>query len=322
MDAVKAYKRRRQMRMDVRGIKPKDKNTSRFSDYKVITIHKKRLDAEDVDWISTDNGTHIPLIDGKAVGGPLKGKEFKDAKESVKTANTKRRGQIDTGFAGMVHDTDLQKYNQDALKSIMEDTGYSESEARKLQETMLDYLGGDYGAYTKGKKKKEADVIDKGLEQMPKFDGGIYRGMYFEDGVADFKKFEELDIGDEIGMKSISSWSSREEVASRYGCVTTDDINTVMLSCKTNKSAVGVQHISKWGKKEAEVLAPSTAKWKVTGKKIVTKYDYIKDRYTKLLKTETWERKKKMFEIALKSNEEEKESNSRHSIVFLEVEEI
>ena len=329
MDAVKRFRHRRKMRLDARGVtqtKPKEKNIDRFCDPEVVTIIKKRMDAdEDIDWISTDTGTHIPLKEGKAVGGPLKGREFKDAKTTgrkpAKTA-VKRRGQIDTGHTGFIHEADLPEYNQKALKSIMEETGYSELEARKLQSTMLDYLGGDYKAYTKGGKLKEVEVINKGLERMPKFDGEMFRGMNFNHDAEAFKKFEGLEIGDELGMKSVSSWSSEKGVASNYGGNTSGDVDSVMLSCKTNKSGVGVQHISKWGAGEAEVMSPSTAKWKVTGKNTVSKYDYIKEYFSKLLENEGKTFRRNMWQNALKENEAHKDVNSRHKIVLLEVEEI
>ena len=39
--------------------------------------------------------------------------------------------------------------------------------------------------------------------------------------------------------------------------------------------AVGVQHISKFGTAESEVLAPSTTSWTVTNTEAMTKYDYL-----------------------------------------------
>lgn len=45
-----------------------------------------RMDDDEVQWISTKSGAHIPLVDGKAVGGAggsLKGKDFSKAKSRV-----------------------------------------------------------------------------------------------------------------------------------------------------------------------------------------------------------------------------------------------
>lgn len=324
-DAIRRYRQRRKERLDARCIKQKDKNVDRFCDSYVVMIRKKRTDAKDVEWITTDTGTHIPLKDGKAVGGPLKGKEFEDVdvtEGKFGKTEIKRRGQIETGYKGFVGGDALTEYNQKALQSIMEETGYTESEARKLQTTMQDYLGGDYAAYTKGGKKEEVEIIDKGLDLMPKFDGEIFRGMNFNHNTEDFKRFDGIEIGDKIEMKSVSSWSSKKGVAENYGGNFSGDIDSVMILCNGNKTGVGVQHISKWGTGEAEVLSPSTAKWKVTGKRTLSKYDYIKEHYNELLKEESKKHRKNMWQSALKDNEEHKEVNSRHSIVLLEVEEI
>jgi len=37
---------------------------------------KARFDAEDVDWITTETGSHVPIKDGVAIGGPMKGQKF------------------------------------------------------------------------------------------------------------------------------------------------------------------------------------------------------------------------------------------------------
>lgn len=68
-------------------------NRSRYDStrYKKSCKKHRHLDADgDLEWI-TVNGTHIPLKDGKAVGGPpeIKGKTFSKAKSQTSNANSK-----------------------------------------------------------------------------------------------------------------------------------------------------------------------------------------------------------------------------------------
>ncbi len=51
-------------------------------DKMIIRMLRTDADEEDIDWITTSTGLHVPLKGGKAVGGPLKGEDFSDA-ESV-----------------------------------------------------------------------------------------------------------------------------------------------------------------------------------------------------------------------------------------------
>lgn len=51
-----------------------------------------RLDADDdIDWITTETGTHIPIENEVAVGGPLKGRSFEDAKTTPKAKASKEK---------------------------------------------------------------------------------------------------------------------------------------------------------------------------------------------------------------------------------------
>lgn len=261
-DAVKKYKVRRKKRLDARGY---------------------RVD-EDQEWI-TMNGTHIPIEDGKAVGGPVNGKAFEDAKSS-KTGSAPRppkrkQKEVPEGFMddyGKVRGKYVEEFNRRAEKAIMEETGYSEAETKKFHNALLDYLGNDYPAYATGGKKENIDIIDEGLSRMGAFDGEIYRGMYFKSGDENnFRELEAVEVGDELKMRTISSWSSSKWVADDFADDGGMEKNSVVITCKKNKSGVGVKHISRFANSEDEVLSPSTARWKVTAKKSMSKYDYLKE---------------------------------------------
>ncbi len=215
----------------------------------------------------------------------------------------------------------LEKFNQRALNSIMEETGLGRENAKELQDCLNEYFGGNYLEYAGGKKKDAVETIDKGLSRMGAYDGEIWRGMRFRDespeGAPDSSgigAFMDLEVGDEIGMKSISSWTSDKKIAEQFAYLSSSGLpekeNSVMIRCKKNKTSVGLQHVSKFRGEEKEVLAKSTTKWRVTGKKVMSVYDYMSQ------KDSNWKANidryfKDMGEIA-----------KAHNVVFLEVEEI
>ena len=302
-EQVLAYKKRRNARLKKRAYR-KDDN-------------------EVAEWITTENGVHVPLDKDKvAVGGALEGKEFNGAGEKAKTVKARRK-QKDIpnekevlGPNGRVLPNHIDEFNENAFKSILEETGYSEEEAKKFHDNIRDFFGGDFGAFAAGLKEEEEKIIDDGLARMGAYDGEIYRGMKFDDYSKDsLLKFKNSKVGDEIEMRTISSWSSDRNVADGFGGLNELSGSSVILVCKNNKTAVGVQHISKFAKKEAEVLAPSASRWRVTKKKTISKYKYLKDYYSAWPALSGKER-------VLRIIEDSKGKLSRRSVVTLEVEEI
>ena len=237
------------------------------------------------------------------------------ASSSIGGSN-KRRGQLENAFD---YGRQSEQYNQSALEQIIKDTGFSENKAKQLQSDMHDYLGGDYAGFVNGKYPDKVKRIDEGLSKMPSYNGEIYRGMNVDNDT--MKSFENLKEGDPIKMKSISSWSSNKEVATDYGGIYGKDNNSVIFVCDNNKSGSGVQHISKWGKRESEVLLPSTAKWKVTQNKTQTKYDYLKKEYTNSLKNAKNPFMKGMYQNYLTDLEENKNKYMKSKISVITVKE-
>ncbi len=225
------------------------------------------------------------------------------------------REQIDTGYTGMIPSSDLEEYNEKALLQIMEDTGYSRAEAENFQKDLQEYFGDDYGSFVNGSRPKQVENIDSGLSQMPKYDGSIYRGMSMDSD----DTFKHLEAGDEISMKSISSWSSDRSIGTRYSNATTSSCDSIMLVCTENMTGVGVQHLSKWGKMEAEVLAPSTTKWTVKRNQTKTKYDYLKKYYQNMLDSAKTKPKVNMYKKALNELEDKKSLYESHTISIIEV---
>ena len=157
-----------------------------------------------------------------------------------------------------------KKSNQRALELIQKETGYDEKTAKTVKKYLDEYFGDDYSEFVDGNRQKEVKIIDEALSRMGAYDGEIFRGLEFGSGKRGQEFADRLKVGGEIEMKSISSWSSERWVADKFAGVGNDSYYSVVFVCKDNKTGVGVQHISEFGKDEAEVLSPSGTKWKIT----------------------------------------------------------
>lgn len=206
-------------------------------------------------------------------------------------------------------------YNKDlfknfAVQQIKDDTNVSFKEAEQYYNRLVDYLGGNYREYTDGFRQKEIQELDEILSKLPKYNSEIYRGMTFAnydvytgrlEESDNFKTFLDANIGDELKMKSVSSWTSNEEVSRTFsGVIDSSTVYnsgaSVILICDNNKSGAGVQHISKFKDAEAEVLLPSTAKWKIVDKQVTTKADYLMNTLKNQLKSSTSDYDKKYYQ--------------------------
>lgn len=182
-----------------------------------------------------------------------------------------RRNQIETGYKGKIPDDKLAEYNAKAYKQIKSDTGYSDEDVKTLHDAFMNYFGGDYETISTG-ENPTALIIRNGLDRMPVYDGEIYRGMIFSK--EDSAKFKNLKPGDTVPRKGIiESWSSEPRVAMGFSGVNSYERDSVILECVDNKTAVGVQHISKFGTREAEVM--SSAEYEVVEVVTESKYDYL-----------------------------------------------
>lgn len=158
--------------------------------------------------------------------------------------------------------------NATALQQIMRDTGYTLAEAQLARDTQIRYYGADYDSFTEGALPRETEIISEALMRMPYYNGGpIYRGINLPDADAQRVFLDTWKPGtvqmftDKLGNGNavVQSFSSRERVADSFG--NWDYVGRGQTSIKFimdgNKTAPGVQHISKFGAQEAEVLLPS-----------------------------------------------------------------
>ena len=144
----------------------------------------------------------------------------------------------------------------------MNETGMSKREATEYVHEVSAFSGADYENFTAGYRKAEEEIINNGLLKSQPFNGTMYRGIALDD--VDYYAFiENVEVGSTMRMKSISSWSSNIDVAVGYSAQQDIGDRRVIFVNKKNKTASSIKHISSVPS-EDEVLAPSTAKWKVT----------------------------------------------------------
>lgn len=259
-----------------------------------------------LEWITLKNGVHVPVKDGKAVGGPVEGEEIKA-----------KRKQIESG-KGKVPYSEINEFNKKALESIKEETGMRTKEAKKFHKTLKEYFGGDYKEFTSGNRPDAVKIIDDGLSKMRAYDGEIYRGMNTSPNKTG--SYVDLEPGDELSMKSISSWSSDKACADWFTGPSRPG-DAVMLVCKNNKSGVGMQHISRFRDEEAEVLVPSTSRYRVKDKKAVSKWDMAQNLVKEYEGRDT-EKAKKIVRMIKQAMETSERQMKKRKYVIVEVEEI
>lgn len=210
------------------------------------------------------------------------GTTLKEKPSVIKDRTQKRYGdsrkQLPVPHHGKIEDDELEEYNRNGLNSIIEETGLDEKAAKKVQKSMQKLHGGKHSDITEGRDKESIDAIDDGLSRMAAYDGQIFRGMHF-DNPTDAEQFASKKSGDSVDMRSVSCWSAKSDVAERMASIMDWTQNSVMLHCVNNKTAVGTQHLSKWGDYENEVTAKSKTRWQVVDSITESKYDYLERRY-------------------------------------------
>lgn len=155
-----------------------------------------------------------------------------------------------------------------ALQQIMRDTGYTLTEAQHAQVTQLRYYGSEYDSFTEGMLPRETEIISEALMRMPYYNAGpIYRGINLPSSDAQRIFLDTWKPGtvqiftDKLGNGNavVQSFSSKEQVAESFGHWNhvSHGQTSIKFIMDDNKTAPGVQHISKFGSLEAEVLLPS-----------------------------------------------------------------
>lgn len=84
---------------------------------------------DDIDWITMENGQHVPLVGGVAVGGSMKGKNFSDAKSQKRSSHQSSGSSSSSASRAnrpIVHGKDIStSYTGEGdIKSVMKAQGF------------------------------------------------------------------------------------------------------------------------------------------------------------------------------------------------------
>lgn len=155
---------------------------------------------------------------------------------------------------------------QKALQMLSKETGIPLEEVDKYYSALSSYFGSGYTGIRAGKPPSEAmkgKLIDQVIKKSRVYNGTIYRGIHLSD--AEWQSWQKgLVKSGTIDMKGISSWSSKQSVATSFAKTYSGSGQSVIFKVKSTSHAAPVQHLSHFGSSEAEVLAPSTVKYKIS----------------------------------------------------------
>jgi hypothetical protein len=156
------------------------------------------------------------------------------------------------------------------IKSIQDLTGYDDAQTQKALEALCgtsdEYKGigtnvpkswfsgsdTDIRLATDGEFFEKAKVIDDYIENAPKFEGKIYRGLSLDDDT--ISQFVEGATFKENG--NLSSWTSEKDVASMFADGRSEELGKRPVIFETSNPPHGTptSHLSIFGSEESEVL--------------------------------------------------------------------
>ena len=137
-------------------------------------------------------------------------------------------------------------------------------------------------AQTEGKEHeeyvKEAEKLETLIKYTDKYKGKIYRGMSFNSEIPGHENIEKdylstLEVGKEISMGHIASWSKNEGTASAYSMMAADFSETgtnysLVFECENKKYAGAA------GNPEQELLSTNEAKYRIVSNRRTYNDDY------------------------------------------------
>ena len=203
-----------------------------------------------------------------------KGVDTKAVKTTEKTAvKTTIKGQYKSTEALNEYDYYLEEQESFRLSAIKEMSGADD----EMCEQYLDALCGNrnsyvhsanagveysdawfYGADTKirlateGEYYEKAKIIDDYIENSPKYEGVIYRGLSLDDDT--ISQFQPGAIFKENG--NLSSWTSEKDVASMFAEGRSEELGKkpVIFETSNHPHSTPTSHLSIYGSEESEVL--------------------------------------------------------------------
>ena len=175
---------------------------------------------------------------------------------AISTRDREKVGQLAPDFVG---------YSQ-AVEMLAKETGMSVEDAQEYYTALDSYFGSGYHSIRAGEPPsaaKKAKLIDQVLKKSRVYNGTIYRGIHL--GSDEYSEWSKgLVKGGTMDMRGISSWSSKQSVADSFAHKGSGYGQSVIFKVKSTSHAAPVQHLSHFGSSEAEVLAPSSVRYKIS----------------------------------------------------------
>ena len=171
-------------------------------------------------------------------------------------------------------ETDEQK-----IKFVQESTGVSYEEAELQYGSVARYGGMDYtnirrAGYKGGSFAEEktfigtkdvtfgqmADYIEDFIDNSPKWEGEIYRGINLPK-----HELEQLKVGGVIDMQGVSSWTSNFDIAESYSFknIKKTGNQKIILHSSGTKQGTSIKHLAHYDF-EDEILGSRKAKWSIS----------------------------------------------------------
>ena len=171
-------------------------------------------------------------------------------------------------------ETDEQK-----IKFVQESTGVSYEEAELQYGSVARYGGMDYtqirrAGYQGGSFAEEktfigtkdvtfgqmADYIEDFIDNSPKWEGEIYRGINLPK-----HELEQLKVGGVIDMQGVSSWTSNFEIAETYSFknVKRTGNQKIIFHSDGTKQGTSIKHLAHYDF-EDEILVSRKARWSIS----------------------------------------------------------
>ena len=105
-----------------------------------------------------------------------------------------------------------------------------------------------------------ADYIEDFIDNSPKWEGEIYRGINLPK-----HELEKLKVGGVIDMQGVSSWTSNFEIAESYSFknIKKTGNQKIILHSSGTKQGTSIKHLAHYDF-EDEVLVSRKAKWSIS----------------------------------------------------------
>ena len=175
------------------------------------------------------------------------------------------------------HNESPDNYNR-ALQ-VIRDTGYDEVQAAAVVDAVNRFTNGYETGIREAQEQSDADAdsltgeerfclerantLEQYIEDAPKYEGAIYRGIALDDDAYD-SLLKQIENGEELDQKGLSSWTSEKSVAEEFCDGNYSEsggtVNEVLfVNTGGTKQGVSVKHISRYDH-ENEVMVSSKSR--------------------------------------------------------------